>query len=83
MFIGMDGKGGQKGIFSVCTMSEFYPLDFECIYNIIMCILNFIMELQIVLMDRTEIINAIDIMAVSMAQTPSSNNIHGMGSQLV
>ena len=77
--LGVDGKGGQNGLFSVCRISEFYPSGFEWTFKIIISTFNLIMVSVILFMDKYKIIDTSDLKTVLMALTHLSKNIDGKG----
>ena len=77
--IGVDGKGGQNGILSVCRISEFYPSEFQWTFKIIISNFNLITVSVILFMDRFKIIDTSDLKTVLMALTHLSKNIDGKG----
>ena len=83
MFIGVDGKDGQKGTFSVRRKSKFHPSDFEWTFKIFLWILNLSTKFRIIVMDTLETNSKTNLKAVLLAQTPLSKNINGTGSHTV
>ena len=71
MFFWVGGKGGQKSIFSLRRISEFYPLDFEWTFNIFLFILNLMTNSIMIFVDILKVIDKINLKAVLLVQIRS------------
>ena len=75
----------DKRTFAVWRISDVYssvPSDFDGTFKICCWILNLKMESRSMLVDKFKSINKVNLKDVVLAQTPSSKNVNGTGSNL-